>query len=68
MQFDFIKQLNNQYLTFVLPKSILSVESDTVKAVVIDAVNIPDNAIPNTIQKIAKILDIIDLGHLSPYL
>ena len=63
-----MKQLAKLWLTFVLPISTVFPESETVNAVVIDAVKMPDNAMPNTIQKIAKIRDRIDLGHLSPYL
>ena len=60
-----MKQLAKLWLTFVLPISTVFPESETVNAVVIDAVKMPDNAMPNTIQKIAKIRDRIDVGQTN---
>lgn len=47
---------------------MVSLESETVKAVVIDAVKMPDNAMPNMIHNAANTLASNDCGHLSPYL
>ena len=54
--------------TLFFPKLMVSLESETVSAVVIDAVKMPDNAMPNIIHNAANTLASNDRGHLSPYL
>ena len=57
-----------EIFTLFFPKLTVSLDNETVKAVVIDAVKMPDNAMPKMIHNAANTLASNDRGHLSPYL